>query len=74
MADADEERLILPPPLPTPNIVSRRTIVRYALTARIAHIMAHDGLRAFDTGDRDRLLQSLDALVELVSESNSRRP
>jgi hypothetical protein len=38
----------------------------------VAHLLARDAVRAFDAGDRSRLLAALDGLVELASESKAK--
>jgi hypothetical protein len=73
MSDSDAESCMLPPPLPDPSDARRRAAAHYGLAARTAHLVAHDAVRAFDTGDRARFLAALDALVELASEAHDRR-
>jgi hypothetical protein len=70
MSDSDAERCMLPPPLPGPANVPRRTAAHYGLAARTAHLVARDAVRAFDAGDRSRFLAALDALAELASQGH----
>ncbi len=65
MSEHDGESCILPPPLPDPPEVRRRGST-YSLAARTAHLLAREAVRAFDEGDRERLLAALDGLVELA--------
>ena len=72
MSEHDGERCILPPPVPDPPEVRGRAIVTYTLAARTARLLAREAVRAFDDGDRDRLLAALDALVVLAFEAEER--
>jgi hypothetical protein len=72
MSEHDAGRCILPPPLPDPATMSRRTATHYGLAARTAHLVARDAVAAFNVGDRARFLAALDALVELATDANRR--
>ncbi len=69
MSEHHSEYCMLPPPLPGPPEVRPHPEAAYALAARTAHLLAREAVRSFDEGDRDRLLATVDALVELVSRS-----
>jgi hypothetical protein len=73
MSERDGECCILPPPLPDPPGVGR-TGATHTLAARTAHFVAREAVRAFDEGDRERLLAALDALVELAAASDCGDP
>lgn len=69
MSERDREYCMLPPPLPGPPEARRQRGAIYTLAARTAHLLAREAARSFDEGDRDRLLTTVDALVELISRS-----
>ncbi len=72
MSEREGERCILPPPLPDPPEVRRQPMQTFTLGARTAHLLAREAARAFDDGDRERLLGAVDALIELASGAERR--
>lgn len=62
---------MLPPPLPDPPEVRRQSVAVYTMTARTAHLVAPEVVRAFDERDRERLLAAVDALVEVLGQCPS---